>query len=164
MCSCFIDWTIIQEVYKNYEGCWEWEYWIFKIQIKTEWVYWVYNAKRTRHLVAISRNWQKVVIQLWLNIRVGRLIWIKWNDYIMTGWLRPSFWVVIHADWKLWTQIMIDANDRFLCKVQCGDKFRYVTKQTCKLSFWGLPLTCDHDVTFRHSRSGKLLSNPPHYY
>ena len=30
-----------------------------KIQIKTGCVYWVYNAKCTRHLVAISRNGQK---------------------------------------------------------------------------------------------------------
>ena len=67
---------------------------------------------------------KKVVVQLWLNIREVLLIRMEWNDYIMTRWLRPSFWVVIHEDWKLWTQIMIDWNDRFLYKVQWGNKFR----------------------------------------
>ena len=34
-------------------------------------------------------------------------------------------------------------------------------KQTWKQRFWGWPLTCGHDVTFRRSRSGKRLSKPP---
>ena len=56
---------------------------------------------------AILRQSLKTVkkwgIQLWLNFREVHLIRIKWNDYIMTRWLIPSFWVVIHEDWKLWT-------------------------------------------------------------
>ena len=36
-------------------------------------------------------------------------------------------------------------------------------KQTWKQRFWGWPLTCGHDVTFRRSRSGKRLSKPPYY-
>ena len=34
-------------------------------------------------------------------------------------------------------------------------------KQTWKQSFWGWPLTCVRDGTFRRSRSGKRLSQPP---
>ena len=37
-----------------------------------------------------------------------------------------------------------------------------VRKQTWKVSSWGLPLTCKHDVTFRRSRSGKRPSEPPY--
>mgnify|MGYP001793568561 CR=1 FL=1 len=36
-------------------------------------------------------------------------------------------------------------------------------KQTWKVSFWGMPLTCEHDVTFRHSHSGKRLSKALYY-
>ena len=36
-------------------------------------------------------------------------------------------------------------------------------KQTWKQSLTGWPLTCDHDVTFRHSRSSKRLYKPIYY-
>ena len=42
-------------------------------------------------------------------------------------------------------------------------KFRHC-KQTWEQSFWGWPLMCDHDVTFRRSCSGKRLSKPPNVY
>ena len=38
------------------------------------------------------------------------------------------------------------------------------SKQTWKQSFWGWPLTCGHDVTFRRSRSSKRLSKPLYWY
>ena len=55
----------------------------------------------------VSRNRQKVGIQLWLNIKEVCMIRTWWDACIMTRWLGPSFWVAIHEDWKLWKQIMI---------------------------------------------------------
>ena len=40
--------------------------------------------------------------------------------------------------------------------------FRHCT-QSWKQSFWGWPLKCGHDVTFRRSSSDKRLSKPPYY-
>ena len=92
-----------KEVYKIERGVENDNIALKKIWLWTDYICCVWDANCTRHLEAITKNGQKVGIQLWLNIREVRLIRIKWNDYIMTRWLIPSFWVVIHEDWKLWT-------------------------------------------------------------
>ena len=77
----------------------------------------VYNAKCTRHLVVISRNGQKVCIQLRFDISLDCLIKISWYSYIMTTWHIASFWVANDDDWKLWTLIMIDWNDKYVTNI-----------------------------------------------
>ena len=61
---------------------------------------------------------------------------------------------------KFWTRDV--TSSCVMWRHEFNIKFRR-SKQTWKQSFWGLPLTCGHDVTFGCSRSGKRLSKPPYY-
>ena len=46
----------------------------------------------------------------------------------ISGDFYHQFWVATHSDWKLWTHT-IDWNDRFLYKIQWGNKSRPVWSQ-----------------------------------
>ena len=61
---------------------------------------------------------------------------------------------------EFWTRDITSSCVGLLWRHAFKMKFRR-SKQTWKQSFWGWPLTCGHDVTFRRSRSGECLSTKP---